>query len=355
MKKLLLVFLAIALVSGLIFGGCKAPPLAVKPIKLIATSFEGSPGTNMGPLREWAEELKEATEGRVEVEIAYGAVMAPPTEQYDLAVTGVADIAFFSLPFAPGRFPLAEVVQLPLTGEASASCLTTTKAFYELYEKGYFDDEFKDVKVLWFCCAGPYDYHMSKDQPVLSFADMKGKKMRVAGKMHSEIVEALGSVPVGIPAGETYIAMEKGVIDGGFYPFSFLKAFGMASVDKHATWVGVAATTFVFVMNKASYAELPKDIQAIIDDITPKYMRVSSEVHDLWKQESITEFLDAGGEIHTLSEADMEKVWDALAPIWEKWIAEGEAEGLPRKEMVDELYYIFKDLGVEKPFHGYAP
>jgi len=58
---------------------------------------------------------------------------------------------------------------------------------------------------------------------------------------------------------------------------------------------------------------------------------------------------------YTLSAADMEKVGKVVAPLWEKWIAEKEAKGLPGKKIVKDFYNILKGMGVENPFHGYKP
>jgi hypothetical protein len=44
-----------------------------------------------------------------------------------------------------------------------------------------------------------------------------------------------------------------------------------------------------------------------------------------------------------------------MAPIWDNWIAEGEEIGLSRAKMVDDLYYIFRHMHIESPFHGYVP
>jgi TRAP-type C4-dicarboxylate transport system substrate-binding protein len=327
-------------------------PTWAKATELVIASWESPEGTGMPPLRAWLQELTDKTGGKVTGKIAYGSVMGKPPEHYDLAATGVADVSYVGLPYTPGRFPMAEIIQLPVTGEASNE--TMAKAFWKLYEKGYFDKDFRDVKLLWVSTTSPYDYQMGKTT-VRTFADMKGKKIRASGAVHTEIVKALGSTPVGMPAPEIYVSLEKGVIDGSFTPWSFIKAFRTEPVTKSVTEVGCAGLNFAIVMNKKVYDRLPADIKAIIDDISPKYTVITGKAHDVYAEEAKNLIKKAGGKIYQLSAADTDKVGKAVAPIWSKWIADGEAKGLPRKQLVADFYQILKGMGVAKPFHGYVP
>lgn len=328
-----------------------APP-APEVIKLVVATWESPEGTNAQTLRDWLKEVGDKSGGKVTAEIAWGGVMGKAPEHYDLAVNGVADMTFVAIAFTPGRFPMAEVIQLPVTDEASNEMMA--KAFWELYKQCYFDEELKDVKLLWVGTTGIYDYQMGKAE-VLTFADMKGKKIRASGAIHTEIVKALGSVPVGMAAPEIYSALQTGVIDGSFTPWNFIKSFRTETVTTSVTEVGVGSFNVAFVMNKATYNKLPADIQAYIDEIAPKYNGITGRRHTQFDEESKILLEDAGGEIYHLSTADMEKVGEAVAPLWEKWIAEGDSMGLPRKKLVDDFYHILRGMGVQKPFHGYTP
>jgi TRAP-type C4-dicarboxylate transport system substrate-binding protein len=364
MKKLFWVVLAIVLVSGLILSGCASPAPAVTPspapapaptpeaIKLVVGTWESPEGTNAQTLREWLKEVGDKSGGRISSEIAWGGAMGKAPEHYNLAVTGIADITFVAFAFTPGLFPMAEVIQLPVTGEASNEMMA--EAFWELYKKGYFDEELKDVKLLWVGTTGIYDYQMGRTE-VLTFDDMKGKKIRASGAIHTEIVEALGSVPVGMAAPEIYSAVEKGVIDGSFTPWNFIKSFRTETVTKSVTEIGVGSFNLGFVMNKATYNKLPSDIQAYIDDIAPKYNSITGKRHTQFDEDAKELLRAAGGAIYHLSADDTEKVGKAIAPIWEKWIAEGEGMGLSRKQLADDFYHILEEMGVQKPFHGYTP
>ena len=342
--------IALALILAMTLMSTSITKAATPAIKLRVASWEGPEGSAIiGFLKGWGEEIQKRTKGQVTLEIAYGGVMAPAPEHYDLAVKGLADISHVGLPYTPGRFPMAEVIEMPITRTSEA---TYSKALWELYKKGYFNADFKDVKILYLAAVGPYDYHMGK-KPIRTLADVKDLKIRASGKVHTDIVKALGSVPVGMPAPELYSALEKGVIDGAFAPWSYMKTFRTDPVTKYVNEVGVGGFGQALVMCKTSYEKLPPDIRKIVDEIGEKGAMVAGETFAACADEARKVLFK--GEIIPFPVADVPKVDAALAPIWKKWIDEGEAKGLPRKKMVDDLFKVLKNLGVAKPLYGYTP
>jgi len=248
---------------------------------------------------------------------------------------------------------MSEVMQLPLTGEVS--CETFSKAYWEIYKKGYFDNEFKDVKVLYLGGMCPYDLHMTKGNDVRKLSDIKGKKIRASGAVHTKIVKAFGGLPVGMPAPEIPIAMQKGTIDGQFQFQDFITAFRTDRMTASITKIGVSSLTFATVMNKKMWNKLPADIQAMIDDMAPKYSIFLGKLHDDEAKIALGLLNKAGAKLIELPAGDMEAFGKIFSPMWQEWIAEKEAKGQPGKKIVSELYQVLKGMGVKNPFHGYTP
>jgi TRAP-type C4-dicarboxylate transport system substrate-binding protein len=325
---------------------------AAAPIKLVIANWEPPQGTGSGPLKEWLKELETKSDGRIKGGISFGA-MGPPPKYYELAVKGIAHVTLIAPPYTPGRFPMSEVMQLPVTGEMSSE--TFAKAYWELFKKGYFDKEFKDVKVLYLGGMCPYDLQMSKGKDIRRFSDMKGKKLRASGALHTRIIKAFGAIPVGMPAPEIPIAMQKGTIDGQFQHLGFVKAFRTEEITRSVTKIGVSSLTFAVVMNKKVYEKMPSDIKAIIDEMGPKYSALFGRAHDKMAEASGGMLKNAGAVFYDLPATDMTEIGGIVAPLWEQWISEKEAKGMPGKKIVTDLYETFKGMGVRNPFHGYRP
>lgn len=60
-------------------------------------------------------------------------------------------------------------------------------------------------------------------------------------------------------------------------------------------------------------------------------------------------------EVVVFAPGEREKMDKLLAPMWDQWVTDREAEGLPGREALNDLYAILVDLGVERPFVGYTP
>jgi TRAP-type C4-dicarboxylate transport system substrate-binding protein len=297
-------------------------------------------------MEAFAKELEERSGGRYKVNISYGSVMAKPPEHFDLALTGVAEMAFVGLPWNPGRFRMSELFGLPIR---NASAEQASKALWEMYKRGYMDKEFADVKVVFLLTTPAYEYLWAKE-PVTSLAGFKGKKIRAPGGPWSGVAKALGGVPVSAPVGEIYGMMEKGIVDGANFPWSGIRSYKLAEVTKYATKVSMLYFAFGVIMNKDVWEGLPKDVQAIIDEVGAKYSAMGGRGHDEWNKYGLEDLAKVGVVPTPLPPAEMQKIEKLLAPLWDKWIADNEAKGLPAKKAVDDLYSILTGLGVEDPF-----
>ena len=310
--------------------------------------WEGTESAGSGPLRALVKEWGEKSDGRITAEINYGAVMGAPGEHFDLAAKGIADVAWVQPQYSPGLFPSTEIVDLPVSGFTQEQMAL---ALEQMFNMGYFQEDLSDVHVLCFGAIGPYQLHMGKKATVQSFADLKNLKIRAGGGIHTEIVKRLGAVPVGMPAPEVYTSLDKGVIDGAYCPTDFIISFGTAPVLGSFTKIGIGGAMHTLVMNNDTYNNLPDDLRAIIDEVSPKYTPVFGGIHDEWDIEAMAALDAEGNPVYDLPASEMQKVADALAPMWDEWISESP----DREQMAKDFYDILKGMGIDNPMVGYTP
>lgn len=79
---------------------------------------------------QWGKEIEKRTNGRVKVTYFPGSILTPPTQTYDSVVKGIADIGQSLVGYSPGRFPLTEVLALPL-GYSSGIQATNPEAGFQ--------------------------------------------------------------------------------------------------------------------------------------------------------------------------------------------------------------------------------
>ena len=288
-------------------------------------------------LENWADTLRERSDGRLDVTIFHGAQMGPTPRYYDMARTGVVDIAWILHGATPGRFPLTELINLPyLVGSAEIG----TKVLNDPAVRAYLDGEHEGVKVLYLLTHQPGNLH-TREKPVRTPADMEGMRIRFAAATIREYIAALGGTPVGVPPPEIAEALQKGTIDGVFIDYGGAHtAFKLGGLVDYTTELYAYVTSFGVVMNPDSFARLPPDLQQLIEETTTG---VAEEIGKLWDAADAPGkgYLQAeGGEAIVLTPEEEAVFREIGAEVTEDVVAATEAQGLPARE----VYQLMREL-----------
>jgi TRAP-type C4-dicarboxylate transport system substrate-binding protein len=353
-RKMGLGFLSVVLVlvlAGLLIAGCGGKEAAGdKPAeKTIRLKFahHNPPNALVGVNGKevWIKEIERRTNGRVKIDLYPSSTLGKAQDAFDLVKSGIADITWGYTAFTPGRFPLTEVVGLPMLGVDTA--VKGTKIAWELYNTTpYLKNEFKGVKVL-FLHSHDGAPVMSK-MPLYTMEDIKGKKLRSPGQPVIPFVQALGASPMAMPAPDTYQAAERGVIDGCVLPWEAIEMLNLQEVFKYAMDANIYVGVFYTIMNQQVWDSLPADIQQIIEEESGLKGAVlfADGGWDSTKKLSTDKFLKAGGTLKTIEPAEAARWREKAKVIWENWAKDMEAKGLPGKAVLAEtLKLVEKHTG----------
>ena len=251
-------------------------------------------------LQPWADRVMEASDGRIEIQHFPSMQLGgTPPQLIDQAIDGVADIIWTVAGYTPGRFPRAEVFELPFTmtdaGDMSA-------AYWTLAEEQMMDQDFADFKVLGVWVHGPGVIHTS--EPVESPDDLNGLKLRAPTRVTNKLFTNLGATTVGMPVPAIPESLSKGVVDGAVIPWEVTGALKVAElVENHTEFEGNAiyTTTFIFAMNKDAYEAMPDDLKAVIDaNSGAEFSRMAGAQMQADDGPSREAALDAGNNVITI-------------------------------------------------------
>jgi len=261
---------------------------------------------------------------------------------FDGVVTGMADIGNMAMSYQPGRFPVSEVVDLPL-GFPSAKVASLT--LYDLIMEKYKPKEFEQVKVLTLFTCPPSNFMTSK--PVKTLADLKGMELRVAGT-GTEIVKRLGGTPVAMPQSDTPDAIQKGVIKGMVSSMEILKDFNFAAYCPYATVQNMHVVTFAVIMNKDKWNALPDDVKKVMDELS----RDQAIWTGTYVDDHVKEALEWSKENHKLQifefpAEDKAKIPELFAPIVEDYIKRATAAGLPAADILKDARALMEKYAQE--------
>jgi TRAP-type transport system periplasmic protein len=332
-----------------VFAGILLQPPAAfsaeqKVYKLTASgAFPPAEASNKYLLVPLMKEIENASGGRLQITVHTGGALGKAQDHFDMAASGIVDIALSVQAYTRGRFPLSAVVELPFlapSGECGARIL------WGLYQKfPEFRAEYKDVKVLGLHCYGANQLLMGK-KSVHDLAAAKGLKIRGTGEVQGDMIKRMGAVPLSMAAPELYESLDKGVIDGTFFAFGAARGFRFSEVTKHVTVGNFFVGPQFLVMNLRTWNSLPPDLQNMIDKLTGERAAVmGGKGYDSEDSAGLQDFQKAKAEIYQLPPDELARWKAAFAPISEGWVAALEAKGLPGRKIFDEAKRIAATCG----------
>lgn len=261
------------LACGALLLACMAPSEApAQTIELKVSHYVPPAHTIHKELTRWADELAQKSVGRLKLTVFPSSQMGPLQRQFDLARTGVADIAFLIHGALPGRFPLTEIAHLPyafnrtVNGESKALNIADASAIITSLSTAL-EKEHEGTKILYILASPTVGLQMHK-KAVRDPKDLAGLRIRHNGNITAAVISAWGGSPVAMPPSELADAMDKGTLDGMMFNFEAALAFQLARSVRSVTALNATAATFGLVMNKAKYDSLPQDLRRLIDETT---------------------------------------------------------------------------------------
>jgi len=279
---------------------------------------------------EWAAEVEKRTNGKVKITYYPGGALLKGPKIYDGVLTGIADMGMSVFGYSRGVFPAMEVIDLPNGYPNGKVATQVINDFYNTFKP----KELDKVKVLYLHAHGPGLLHTKK--PVHRLEDLKGLKVRSYG-FNARMVSALGAVPVSLPQGGVYEALQKGVADATFGPAEVLKGWKQAEVIKYTIdcrSIGYTAGFYV-AMNLDRWNALPKDVQGVLEQVSAEWIPKHGQAWDDSDKAGIKFSKGLGNEVIELSAEESARWVKVVAPVKEIYIEAAEKRGLPGKEYVD--------------------
>jgi TRAP-type C4-dicarboxylate transport system substrate-binding protein len=300
-----------------------------KPFDFSYSVMMPAPHRNSVLATEWSKEIEKRTNGRVKITLFYGGTLTPADKCYNGVVNDISDIGTSVLSYTAGKFPLTEVIDLPLGYKTG---LQATKVINEYYKR-FRPKELDEVKILYLHAHGP-GFLMAK-KPVNKLEDLKGMKIRSTGTV-AKIVSHLGATAVAMPIGDTYDAVSRGVVDGLMSPYEVLDGFRMADVVKYVTedYGASYSLAFFVAMNKAKWNALPADVQKIIEDVNEEWIEKTGKAWDEIDKLGKEVGHKKGVQSISLSKEENQRWANAVKPMLEEYVKDKKAKGLPAEEVL---------------------
>ncbi len=319
---------AAAAVSAMALAGSVSGSLAQEVTLRLHQFLPAQANVPKHVLDPWADKIEAESGGRIKIE-RYPAMQlgGKPPELIDQVVDGVVDIVWTVSGYTPGRFPQAEVFELPFT---MTDAEVMSRAYWKLAEENMMDSDFQAFKPLGLWVHGPGVIHSSK--PIVALEDLNGVKLRAPTRVTNKLFSNLGATTIGMPVPAIPEALSKGVVDATVIPWEVVGALKVSELVKnHTEFPGNAiyTTTFIFAMNKDKYESLPDDLKAIIDANSGEefsaFAGKTMQADDAGPRAAAVEM---GNNIITLTPEQTAAWKEAAQGTIDEWTAEMDGKGL---------------------------
>ncbi len=333
-KVALVVFVASFLFSVV------SSPYAAEVIKLKFANYFPPTHMNSVMMGKYCEELNKKLTGKVELTQYTGSTLLSAPKMAAGVAAGIADIGLSNLSYTRGRFPVMEIMELPLGYPSAWIAGHVANDFYSKYQPKDFDA----YQVLMLSTS-PINVVQTLNKPVKTLDDMKGLKLRGTGRL-GDIVKALGATPIPIETPDLYDGLKRGVIEGAYLPLETMKGFKTGELIKYVTasWRIGSAYCFYVVMNKQKWGSLPADVQKVMVEFSKEFIeRWTLEWNNI-DIEGKDFFLKQGGQMVTIPEADNPPWIKAVQPVIGDYKKDLVAKGYKAGEIDDWIGFVNKRI-----------
>ena len=320
--------------------------------KTIKFAYTMPKGSSIAEGFEWfASEFPKRSQGRYKVQTYPGSALVGIMAALDSVKQGVCEVALTGTAVFPKDYPASLVTMLP----GFAFPLTTVEEWQTSYDAWWefyntvpqIKDEFKDLHLLWPFPLDPYNLVTTK-KIVRKGADFKGMKIGGLGQL-MEVVTSNGGAKVHQAPPQSYMNMDKGVIEGAFLTYSMVMHYKLYEIADYFYENDFCSGTIVMIMNKDFYNSMPKEDQKLLAEVYAESATYSSKGMIKDFVEGKKEAKEAGMNIIVPTQAEKDAWNKSYAPVHKKWVEDCKALGVKDPEGIMEAYLkIMKKYGQDR-------
>lgn len=301
-------------VSGTMESARPEASAHVKPVVLKLSHVLDQTHPVHAAMEYMADRLKTLSGGSVRMEVFPNGQLGSETESIEQVQRGALAMVKTSAAPLEGFIPQMKMFGLPylfrdedhywkvLLGDVGKELLDAGKS--------------KGLKGLCYYDSGSRSFYTTK-QPILSPADLVGKKIRVMRSETSmDMISTLGGAPTPIPWGELYTALQQGMVDGAENNPPSMLSSRHYEVTKHYALDEHTRIPDMVVFSQSIWASLSPQVQSWVQQAADASVTFERR---LWKEKTEAALADlekAGVKVYHPDKAPFEaKVQSMYEPL----------------------------------------
>lgn len=249
-----------------------------------------------------AEEVEAATDGRIKINVIAGGALGDERSTVEMAMNGDLDIATAANPVITNWIPEMSILdQAFLFEDADQAHAAVDGALGDLISVAA---EAKGLHVIGYMESGFRNVFSSK--PIASVADFNGVKIRtMQNQFHIAAFESFGALPVAMPAGDQFTALQQGTIDAAENATSNMLANKFFEITKHHTATQHAFVYILITMSDAAWNKIPEELRPAFTDAVKRGYEAQRTYLEEANQAAVTDLEAEGVEFHEIDREEL--------------------------------------------------
>lgn len=333
-KKLVLLAAAVMVSTQLAACGTEANEDSVIRLEAGHVLAEDSP-YHMA-LTEWAEEVKEATDGRIQITVFANSTLGNERDLIEAVQMGALDITLPNSAVLTNFTDALEVFDLPflLANEEEAYAVIDGPIGDQMLES------LEDIGIvglsMW---ENGFRYIANNKHEIRTPEDMVGVKIRtMENAVHMQAFNTWGAQATTMAFGEVYTALQQGTVDALENPLTPIFQNRLQEVAPYITMTGHFYCPAPLIMAKNTWEKLSQEDQQILLELADKYKDIEREYFKITDAEYKQIMIEEGATFVEAEELDKELWREAAQPVYDQYISE------KGSELLDEIQSVIDEV-----------
>lgn len=288
-------------------------------------------------LKEYFPDVSEKTNGKIEIQPYFNAVLGGGGDMIRLVRDGVADFGGVWSGYFPNEFAAQSVfATIP---QGPAQCTNQLYFFKEVYNnvpavKAELESSNHEVIMI----TPLLHLGFASKTPLTELSQIEGQKWRAGNKWLLGLLEAQNASPVSLAWGDVYVSLQTGVIDGVLANYDGIDNMKFYEQAKHilvseSTWMPVP---FTYTVRKDFWDGLSDEVKRGWLEASEEFEQHMCSVLDADRERIISSQEEQGVTVTTMSDEDL-ATWadpEIAVSLQAQWVEEAKAAGLENAEEV---------------------
>jgi TRAP-type C4-dicarboxylate transport system substrate-binding protein len=317
MKKISFVLLVLLFICGTLITVGQQPAMA-KELKFIFAHYIPPAYKDIFPLLQaFPDYINEHGKGKVHVEHFHSGTLLKSEELIPGLMQGTADVILQLDSAIMGTYPILGITELPLLYPdvvTSHEKLKTGSPLYQLINQELAKKDIVAVATL----PVLFQYIWTK-KPIRKPDDLKGLRIRVAGRVEAAVVKALGAAPTTTSSAELYEAVKRGTVDGAVCSETTIVSRGLQDEVKYVT-PPLGGYSGQFYMRRDKWESLSPDIKKLFLDAGKNSAKMYLEYSvPFWNTKIWPTIRKAGVKEIVFTKEEQREFKKSILPVWDWW------------------------------------